>query len=476
MILAFLIAATVPTGVTPNDGNDDAAGFRSALATACGAGGDHVLDLTQLAAGTYDFTQESGKLGSLNVSGCAGLTVRGLGAQTRLRMIAKYMASGSDWYLFNVDSSSSDIEFADLTLDGSRAGFEALGALAEQVHLIRINGASRVSVRNVSFEHGFGDGIKALSLDDLSVADSRFRDLARGGIVGHSGVTDARIVGCSFDSIVDQHIQTEGAGGDARWTIAGNNFGASTGLVMDLGSSSGSGAVDITVTGNTFDDGRIQMYGLERFTFSGNTITASTGTALYLKGKVRDGVIANNSILSSASAYAVNVEALDTTRDPTRLLFSGNVIRHSGSVGLRVISGLGAIAVSGNHIEDTSTSTTSTGIQIGNTIAANQRGIVLAGNNVINQGAYGINVSVGNNASSSQDDITINGNVVVSTKSGAKGVYNWTNNAAGIPYPTKCRGDGNVLDVAGTKWTTVGATSPAPTSAQGCREHGDSVP
>lgn len=480
LALVFALIATNPAtyGAVPNDGLDDGAAFRSALAAACGAGGDHLLEVN---TGTYDLTQESGKLGSLNVSACSGLSIRGKGrAATRVRMIPKYMSAGQDWYLINIDSSSSDVEIADLVLDGQKAGFSSLGATAEQVHLIRGNVVDRMDVHDADLVDSFGDCMKMIDVDDLSVVNVRCRGSRRDGIGSHSGSEDVRIVASSFSGISDNQISTEGGGGNARWTIVANSTGApGSGSTISLDLSNG--LKDVAVVANTINDSNVQLYEVERAALVGNTFsttgTSSTGP-LYLKGAVTYTTVSNNSIHSlgtGSETYCLRVATLDAARDPHSLSITGNVCQHAGSAGFNITSGLGRLALDANVIRSLASSG-GTGIAVGQVWSADQRAVAIGGNVVTNEGS-GVVLSGASATNASYDDIALVGNAVHSTKSGSYGVETstWNHSPYNIPYPTRCRSDGNILDVTSTKHRNTGTVSPAPGPTEGCIPRGTDV-
>lgn len=473
---AYILASTNPGRyAVPNDGLDDGPAFRTALTRACAT--DHLL---KIPAGTFEISQESGKLGGLNVTSCAGLSIVGEGrSATKLRMVPRPMSVGEDYYLVNIDGGSSDIEITMLTLDGRRAEFEATKSTAEQVHLIRTYQAKRVDVHDADLINSVGAGIKAIDLNDISVSNVRFHGHGRGGFEAHSNTTDVRLVGNSFADIADQHIAQEGGGGNSRWSIVANNHGphgTGSGLVYDLGS----GATDLAMIGNTIVDGGVQGYSLDRFAVIGNVFDQSEvsgGTPLYFKGGNHQGAILGNVLRSEGSvgeAYALRVASLDNARDPYSLAIVGNVATHAANTGFHLVSGLGRITIDANVISSTQDAT-SYGIAISNLLNKDQRSITVSDNSITNEDT-GVVVSVGSCATCTQDSIAINGNTVHSTKPGARGFYNETHTHLGIPYPSMCRGDGNVMDVLGLTWAKVGTANPQPNEVEGCTLYGEAVP
>ena len=474
--LAIIIASTNPgRSAVPNDGVDDGPALRAAITRACAT--DHLL---KISAGVFEISQEPGKLGGLNITGCSGLSIVGEGRNaTKLRMIPRPMSRGEDYYLINIDGNSSDIEVTMLTLDGRRAEFESTNSTAEQVHLIRTYQAKRVDIHDADLINSIGAGIKAIDLNDISVNNVRFRGHGRGGFEAHSNVTDVRLVGNSFYDIADQHIAQEGGGGNSRWSIVANNHGPhGTGsrLVYDLGS----GATNLALIGNTIIDGGVQGYSLDRFAFIGNIFDQSEadgGTPLYFKGGNHQGAILGNVIRSESivnEAYALRVASLDDARDPNSLAIVGNVAMHAANTGFHLVSGLGRLTVDANVISATQDNLSS-GIAVSNLLNKDQRSVVISDNSITNEDT-GVVVSIGACTTCTQDAIAIGGNAVFSSKLNARGFYNETHNHFGIPYPSMCRGDGNVMDVLGTTWAKTGTVNPQPNEVEGCTLYGEAVP
>src|SRR3990172_7263326 len=81
-ILSLLVISTSPSRqAVPNDGIDDGSYFRKAATRACET--DHLL---KIPAGTFEISQEDGRLGGLNITNCSGLSIVGAGrSATRLR-------------------------------------------------------------------------------------------------------------------------------------------------------------------------------------------------------------------------------------------------------------------------------------------------------------------------------------------------------------------------------------------------------
>src|SRR3990172_4945221 len=94
-ILSLLVISTSPSRqAVPNDGIDDGSYFRKAATRACET--DHLL---KIPAGTFEISQEDGRLGGLNITNCSGLSIVGAGrSATRLRMVPRPMSLGDDYY------------------------------------------------------------------------------------------------------------------------------------------------------------------------------------------------------------------------------------------------------------------------------------------------------------------------------------------------------------------------------------------
>lgn len=474
LVMVTAIAATIPVGVAPGDGVDDGPGLRAALATACVT--DHLLDLRGIPPGVYDLTQEDGKLGALNVTGCSVAIVGHSRVATRLRMIPKYMAPSADWYLVNVDGGSADVEIADLTLDGRRDAFAALGAVAEQVHLVRPYNVSRLDVHDVDLVDSFGDCVKNIGTHDGGFVNVRCMNARRDGIGSHDNSTDIRIVASSFSSVSDQQIATEGSGGNKRWTIVGNSGGIHNGgAAYDLSN----GASDFAVVGNVVEEGAIQLYGVDRFAVVGNVLPQYVTTSaepMLLYGRNADVAVVGNVVLRAATSVGtacMGATYIDAARDPSALVFVGNLCRHASPYGLMVTSGTGRMVLSSNLMLSTAPSG-GVGFYAG-AMGGAVRGISIDGNVASNE-LTGFNVE---GLFGSMDDIALVGNSAVSSKPVSSGSYTTVYNHApySIPHITRCRADANVFDVAGPAIYNTSTVSPYPTGTQGCTLRGtDAVP
>lgn len=458
-------------GAIPDDGIDDSIAVREAIADACV--GDHSLILE----GMFNVKQEPNKLGNLNISACVGLKVDTIGNAGFIQEPRQNTITSYDNYLINIDQGSEDISFNGVVFDGQR---EQWSGTAEQVHLVRSYIASDLVFNNCTFKNSFGAGTKFISTENIHVANNRFFNLGRGGVEGHSNNVGLRITGNSFYDIVDQHISSEGGGGNADWNISNNTHGphgTGTLLVYDLSN----GLTNFIVDSNTIVDGGVQLYHTESFTFSNNNIRstwAGAPTLVYLKGKNSYGTISGNQFYSAGTdneIYCLRIAGSDNVRDPRNLTITGNNCRHAGPQGISVVSGEGRINIVGNVVESLA-SKGGTGILVGQLLNKNQRGVVISSNTIINEDT-GIAVSAAACTACSIGDISINANVVHSVKSGSKGFYSqvWNHSPYFIPWPINCRGDANIFDVTGAKWTTTGTTLATPPGL-GCIQHGDLVP
>ncbi len=475
LVFLALLAATNPVayGAIPNDGLDDGTAFRAAAAFACSVNGDHLLEVP---AGTWEISREPSKNGGLNLTNCVGLSIVGKGrAASRLRMLPWVMPLSSDYYLINVDGGSVDIEIADLTLDGRRDEFEANGSTAEQVHLIRTYNVQRIDVHDADLVESFGDCMKNINADDVGVVNVRCRGSRRDGINSHSLSTDVRIVASSFSDISDQHIATEGSGGNKRWTLVANSHvGNGEGFTHDLGT----GAEDIILLGNTIYDGTVQSYQTDDIVIVANIATMNTnvGVPFALKGKNANGVFVGNIVNAiglDSEASCLRIAAMDIARDASSIVVAENVCTHAGPNGFYISTGAGRFVLDANITRNIGTMSTGAGLGISALLPGSTVADVVVSDNVAVDEAVGINV----NASRPFDNGAISGNSVRSTKPSSKGIYTQWGNSYGTPPPRKCRVDGNVFDTLGPKITNTPASPPyTPYPGDGCYPHGDQVP
>jgi hypothetical protein len=455
---------------------DDGPALRALISAACAPGGSHVVDL---APGTYLVGQEPGKLGGINITGCQGLTMRGSRHGTRLKMISRYMGVSEDYYLINIDGGSSGIELREMTLDGDRAGFSAAGALAEQVHLVRTYNVQRIDLRDLEMIESYGDCMKNINADDVGIIGVRCRGTNRDGINSHSGSEDVRLVGNSFSGVSDQHVATEGAGGNKRWTIAANSHGVHNGgFVYDFGS----GASDFAVVGETWADGMLQSYGMERLVLVGNVahnaLAASASSLVLFKGKNVDVVATANALRQQATqsdGSCINVQYLDTARQPEGVVLSGNTCTHDSGVGILASTAKGLINVDANMIRSKAASG-GIGVEVwgyGSSPAPAVRNVVVSDNSIDNEwrGVY-LPAQYG-----TYDDVAVAGNVVTSAKTGSTGTWWEAYTSNSVPHASRCRVDGNVLGVVGTTINNLSVPGAPPAAPLGCWPRGtDAVP
>jgi hypothetical protein len=272
--------AGVP-GVIANDGKDDRAALQAAIDALPAAGGELCLP-----AGEYDFTRppagDTG-YGSIDLDGRTGITLRGAGADTVLRLAGDGLHR--TWALIHVRGGSSGITIRDLALDG--AGRTNTG---EQVHLLQI-GHSRGTV----VEHAWfamprvgdlgGDCIRLLGEDGAEVEAVELRDLVgtvceRSFISVQRGVVGVTIRDTRSIEVGGQAIDFEpsGKGKVGSFTIANNTLArgsiARGGYTIAVGGGK-TIAEHVELRDNQVLDGGLMLINVARSTITNNTITGN---------------------------------------------------------------------------------------------------------------------------------------------------------------------------------------------------------
>src|SRR5918992_2490849 len=120
-ILQTAVAAKAPGGcfdpvdfgAVPNDGGDDRAVFQAAVDAAIAVQGEVCIG-----PGNWDLTRNpllgATNIGSIKVVAANGLTIRGAGPTTRLRMLGS--GNNADWRLIDIRQGSTNVRVFDLYL------------------------------------------------------------------------------------------------------------------------------------------------------------------------------------------------------------------------------------------------------------------------------------------------------------------------------------------------------------------------
>jgi hypothetical protein len=220
----------VAFGAVPNDGADDRAAFQAAVNAAVAAHGEVCIG-----PGNWDLTRNplvgSANIGSIRVVGASGLTIRGAGPATRLRMLGS--GNRADWRLIDIREGSTDVRVFDLYLDGS-----ARHTTEEQTHLLHLNGpVSGVTIERVWLNlpqipgEGGGDCVRLLGSVTAPVTGVVMRRLTgvhcdRSFVSVQRGVEQVLLEDSTSLVVGDQSIDFEptGIGGASDFRIVGNRL------------------------------------------------------------------------------------------------------------------------------------------------------------------------------------------------------------------------------------------------------------
>lgn len=217
-------------GAVPNDGVDDRAAFQAAVDAAIGAQGEVCIG-----PGNWDITRNpapgASNIGSIRVVGANGLTIRGAGPATQLRMLGS--GNLGDWRLIDIREGSTGVRVFDLYLDGSRR-FQT----EEQTHLLQLTGpVSGVTIQRVWLNlpqipgEGGGDCVRLLGEVATPVTGVVLRQLTglhcdRSFVAVQRGVQQVLLEDSTSLIVGGQSIDFEptGTGGVSDFRIVGNRL------------------------------------------------------------------------------------------------------------------------------------------------------------------------------------------------------------------------------------------------------------
>jgi hypothetical protein len=221
----------VDFGAVPNDGGDDRAAFQAAVDAAIAVQGEVCIG-----PGNWDLTRNpllgAANIGSIKVVAANGLTIRGAGPATRLRMLGS--GNNADWRLIDIRQGSTNVRVFDLYLDGSQRH-----TTEEQTHLLHLTGpVSGITIERVRFDlpqilgEGGGDCVRLLGEVATPVSGVVMRRLTglhcdRSFVAVQRGVQQVLLEDSTSLIVGDQPIDFEptGTGGVADLRIVGSRLG-----------------------------------------------------------------------------------------------------------------------------------------------------------------------------------------------------------------------------------------------------------
>ncbi len=340
-------------GANPTDQVDDTAALEAAITSI--NGGQISLCLSR---GTYLITPHvSG--GVLRFDGVSHLTIVGQGIDTTIIKVNPQFDGhgGGDPHIFRVDGSSN-VEFRDFSLDGSR--FEARYQ-HEQAHGIYIRNSTHILIERVKFYHLRGDGIFTIGsgpdslTQDVAVRNCIFLENGRSGIANQGGVRDLNYENNWFESMSDQNIDIEPTGKrpapEYVWITNNTMLPTRSGAAaLAIAGYNDRPAKVVRVEGNTIH-GRVILGKTQDLEFANNTVVGT----VQVRHQGTDVRLVSNYIEASESTNleedaAVRIIHHNDNR-PNAIIITGNVlVQRSSGNGIGIQGAGSGIEVTQNYI------------------------------------------------------------------------------------------------------------------------------
>ena len=285
MLLALLASCIDPQsyGAVPDDHGDDAPAFQQAIDKAVAAGAEVCVG-----PGVWNLARPAGHIGSVEVTG-GPIVIRGAGPQTVLRMSGP--GQHHDWRGLYV-KGAHDVVIRDLTIDGLEAS-----DTEEQTHLIELAPGTRdVVIANVTLgpmrrpDQRVGQGIggdcvrllgePGREVADVTIADTRFVDCDRSGVMFQRALADITLVRDTFTGTGDTPIDFEPTGRGAIADVALVDLtihhppAAQSAWAITLGGIGQDLASRVLLERSTLDGGGVSMLNVVGVELADNVITA----------------------------------------------------------------------------------------------------------------------------------------------------------------------------------------------------------
>jgi len=346
--------AGLSPGSTPAENAAASAALTAALAALASA--ESPVTVT-FAAGTTEiapYNPGGGIYASLDLSGLSGVTLDLTGAT--LAMANPHpIGTSANWHLLLM-AETTDVVIRGGTLDGN--GLVQTTDVSEQAHLIDVRpGSKRIRIEGVTFNDGPNDGLRLFGeagseVEHVSIVGCHFYANGRSGITVQRGTRYVTLLANVFRGTSDQDIDFEpsGTGEVGPYAIVGNTMdrtgsGGGAEAVTLSGVSSSSPSKNVTFSGNTLIGGILQAVHITDSAITGNTFVGKSGRsspAIYLRRRVEDVVVADNSIYNADGA-GIGVDAASGAV-PQRLSITGNTVE----VGSAAVQGI--FVEGGNHV------------------------------------------------------------------------------------------------------------------------------
>lgn len=297
--IAGSLAATYPVlnfGAVGDGVTNDTAAINAAIVAANAAGGGIVY----LPVGTYMVT---------TIVPLSNVSIRGAGPLTVLKQIAATNAA----VINNAGGSKTNVEIADLTVDGNKANQTLVASLGIVFVIFTKSAIRRVVVQNT-----YGNGIQLFQGSDLVVEGNSLLSIGQGTSTDQTRVAilaqtadRVRVVGNTLNTCGDAGILLNNGCTNSEValnTVQGTNY-------MGIGLGTGN-TNNISITGNVVKNCTLS-HGIDvgdavRVSVVGNTIDGALGgiscdASLLSPRLALDNVFANNKISNTTGAFGICV-------------------------------------------------------------------------------------------------------------------------------------------------------------------------
>ncbi len=338
--------------------------------------------------------------------------------------------ASSDTFMFKADTTTSNITFRNITLDG---GKDTVTNTVEQTHIVEINAGAvggnidAIKFENVKFINAVSDGIRMVGTDDGVnhiqygwVKDCTFDNCGRSGVTIHRGVRYFDIIGNTFTRISDQFVDMEPSGSGfsppnnikIHDNTCINTTDKASLSIAGINDVAGNHAYNISVQGNTIILGGVIMVYCDNVTFINNTIVASSERGIEITRFAYNIDISDNRI--SGTNRGIYLGATTDTQYPNTINISKNKISMSGGYGIE-IDGAADMLIDGNFI--TALSASDYGVSYRSTVTndADSDKRILVTNNTIDGFTTGVTFNASPN---SMYKCSVTGNILKNLTNG----------------------------------------------------------
>lgn len=319
--------------------------------------------------------------------------------------------ASSDTFMFKIDTTTSNITFRNITLDGGKG---TVTNTSEQNHIIEINAGAvtanieYIKFENVKFKNAVSDAIRMVGTDNGThriqygwVKDCTLDNCGRSGITIQRAVRYFDIIGNTFTLISDQFVDMEPSGTNSppnNIKIHDNTCVNTTDKVSlsiaGINDTANNHAFNISIQGNTIINGGVIMVYCNDVTFINNVVIAGAQRALDISRLSYNIDISNNRITSSAKG--IYLAATANSQYPNAINILSNRITMSGGTGIEM-DGSSDTIIDKNIVEAASSSTN--GISYRSTVTndSDQDKRIVIKNNLVDGFSGGISINASPN-------------------------------------------------------------------------------